>query len=57
MKIVVLTATMLAVLMLTMTEILIWTFTSVLFPVEEWQYSLPKSVLSTGPLLRVSVFR
>jgi len=28
-----------------------------LFSVEEWQHSLPKSVLSSGPILRVSVFR
>ena len=25
------------------------------FSVEEWQHSLPKSVLSSGPILRVSV--
>jgi hypothetical protein len=28
-----------------------------LFSVEEWQHSLSKSVLSSGPFLRVSVFR
>jgi hypothetical protein len=28
-----------------------------LFSVEEWQHSMPKSLLSSGPFLRVSVCR